>query len=130
MEDKPKDLIEMIGVSQEQLDDVIKNSEYGKQTMQFVQEWTEVTTLSLRANRLIIANCLTPASDGEHIMCRFCGEGIPNWKLENSREHASDCPINTVGEALLAVKKLRSGILGMEKNVKDNPNPLSGRSFK
>ena len=121
-------ITKLTGISAEQLDDMMQNSEYGKQTMQFLAQWSEVTTLSLKANRLVLSQCLTQ-DDENHILCRFCGSGIPNWKQENSREHTSDCPMITVGEALKSVKDLQKGILGMEKNVKDNPNPLSGASF-
>ena len=118
----------LTGISSEQLDDMMQNTEYGKQTMQFLAQWSEVTTLSLKANRLVLSQCLTQ-DDENRILCRFCGSGIPNWKQENSREHTSECPIVDVGEALKAVKTLQKGILGMEKNVKENPNPLSGRCF-
>lgn len=118
----------LTGLSTEQLDDMMQNTEYGKQTMQFLAQWSEVTTLSLKANRLVLSQCLTQ-DDENHILCRFCGAGIPNWKQENSREHASECPMIHVGDALKAVRDLQKGILGMENNVKDNPNPLSGASF-
>ena len=121
-------IMELTGINAEQLDDMIKNSEYVKQRMQFLAQWAEVTALSLKANRMVITHCLVQDEEN-HILCRFCGEGIPNWKKDNSREHTSDCPMNEVSSALIATKKLKNGILGMEENVKNNPNPLSGRSF-
>ena len=54
---------------------------------------------SLKANRQVLKDCLTTDGDG-HTICRFCGPGIPNWRVTNGREHVSDCPVELVAEAL------------------------------
>ena len=48
----------LTGLSTDQLDDMMQNTEYGKQTMQFLAQWSAVTTLSLKANRLVLSQCL------------------------------------------------------------------------
>lgn len=126
MEYSQEEITKLTGLSAEEIEDMAK-SEFGKRCMTFLTDWTRVTTLSLKANRVVISNCLTSDSDGSHILCRFCGEGIPNWKNENSREHLSDCPILCVSDALIAVKDLRQGILKMVDN--DETNTMPGRSF-
>ena len=52
--------MELTGINAEQLDDMIKNSEYGKQTMQFLAQWAEVTALSLKANRCLLYTSPSP----------------------------------------------------------------------
>jgi len=65
-----------------------------------------------------------------HILCRFCGEGIPNWKQENSREHTAECPINLISETLIATKELQQSILGMNNAKKEEENnTMPGRSI-
>ena len=98
----------LTGMPKEQLDEIIHGTEYGKQTVQFLAQWSELITMSLKANGAVLRKCLANDDDGKHIACRFCGEGIPNWKAESSREHSSECPINGVREALSAAKKLNS----------------------
>jgi hypothetical protein len=87
----------------EQLSEAI-NSE----VLDFLKQWAELTRKSLLANKEVIFNCLTIDSSDGHILCRFCGEGIPNWKQENSREHKSECPTNSISEVLRAVKKMHT----------------------
>jgi len=67
-----------------------------------------------------------------YISCRFCGEGIPNWKQENAREHTAECPINNVSEVLIAVKKLKRNILENTKqdNIHEQNSTMPGRSIQ
>ena len=101
-------------------------TEFGEKSLQYLAQWAKVTQLSLKANRIIISECLVTDDEG-HILCRFCNEGIPNWKQENSREHTAECPINHISTALIATSQLRKGILGMEKD--EGNNPMSGRNI-
>ena len=78
----------------------------GEYSLQLLHQWAEFTTLSLKANKVVLKQCLTRDDNG-HVICRFCQEGIPNWKHNNSREHASECPINDIGTALLATKQFQ-----------------------
>ena len=45
-------------------------------------------------------------TQGDHIICRFCEDGIPNWKNENAREHTSECPMTKIEDALDSMKEL------------------------
>lgn len=122
MEPFDKDqIMKLTGINEPQLD-AMMDTGFGEDSMQFLAQWANVTSLSLKANRAIISQCLTQ-DDENHILCRFCGDGIPNWKLENSREHTSECPINHVSKALIATKELKNGIEGMEKYEGNNPMP-------
>ena len=103
-------------------------TEYGEQNMQYLAQWAKVTQLSLKANRIIISQCLV-TDEEHHILCRFCGEGIPNWKEENSREHTAECPINNITEALMAVKGLRNSMSEQDTNHETN-NTMPGRSIQ
>ena len=87
-------------------------TKFGEQTLEFLASWATVTQKSLLANRMIITTCLQTDEEG-HVLCRFCGEGIPNWKQEDSREHLSDCPINFVSDALIATSLLKKDIVGL-----------------
>lgn len=118
-------IIKLTGVSESELESMIQ-TEFGEKSMQYLAQWAEVTRLSLKANRLIISQCLVQ-DDENHILCRFCGEGIPNWKMENSREHTAECPINHISEALIAVKGLQNGILQDKDHEASNTMP--GRSI-
>ena len=123
-ESNSQQLIEMFGCAESELEAMIQN-EFGKQCMDYLTAWMNVTQLSLKANRLILSQCLVTNNEG-HILCRFCDEGIPSWKEENSREHTAECPINHISAALIATKELK-GILGTEKYEENNP--MSGRSI-
>ena len=126
MDELNKDqIIKLTGLNESELDSMIQ-TEYGEQNMQYLAQWAKVTQLSLKANRLIIAQCLV-TDDENHILCRFCGEGIPNWKEENSREHTAECPINNISEALMAVKGLRKSMSEQDTNHETN-NTMPGRS--
>ena len=126
MDELNKDqIIKLTGLSESELQSMIQ-TEYGEQNMQYLAQWAKVTQLSLKANRLIISQCLV-TDDEEHILCRFCGEGIPNWKQENSREHTAECPINNITEALMAVKGLRNSMSEQDTNHEKN-NTMPGRS--
>ena len=126
MDELNKDqIIKLTGLSESELQSMIQ-TEYGEQNMQYLAQWAKVTQLSLKANRLIISQCLV-TDDEEHILCRFCGEGIPNWKQENSREHTAECPINNITEALMAVKGLRNSMSEQDTNHEAN-NTMPGRS--
>ena len=93
------------GFLSEDVEELIKN-QIGSQTLEFLQTWAELTRKSLKANKEVLFNCLTVDVDDGHILCRFCGEGIPNWKQDNAREHKSECPMNTIGEVMVDSKKL------------------------
>ena len=101
----------LIGCTDEELNAFMQTS-FGAQTLEFLAQWATVTQKALKANRAVIDDCLITDAEG-HILCRFCGEGIPNWKAEHAREHSSDCPMNLVTEALVSTKELKTGILGM-----------------
>ena len=126
MDELNKDqIIKLTGLSESELQSMIQ-TEYGEQNMQYLAQWAKVTQLSLKANRLIISQCLV-TDEENHILCRFCGEGIPNWKQENSREHTAECPINNITEALMAVKGLRNSMSEQDTNHEAN-NTMPGRS--
>ena len=127
MDELNKDqIINLTGLNESELDSMIQ-TEYGEQNLQYLAQWAKVTQLSLKANRLIISQCLV-TDDEQHILCRFCGEGIPNWKQENSREHTAECPINNITEALMAVKGLRNSMSEQDTNHEAN-NTMPGRSI-
>ena len=128
MDELNKDqILKLTGLNESELESMIQ-TEYGEQNMQYLAQWAKVTQLSLKANRLIISQCLV-TDDEEHILCRFCGEGIPNWKQENSREHTAECPINNITEALMAVKGLRNSMSEQDTNHEAN-NTMPGRSIQ
>jgi hypothetical protein len=120
-------IIDLTGLNESEVESMIQ-TEYGEQNMQYLAQWAKVTQLSLKANRLIISQCLVNDEENR-ILCRFCGEGIPNWKQENSREHTAECPINNITEALVAVKGLRSSISEQDTNHEKN-NTMPGRSIE
>tara|TARA_R100001132_G_C3200387_1_gene48056 strand:+ start:153 stop:536 length:384 start_codon:yes stop_codon:yes gene_type:complete len=127
MDELNKDqILKLTGLNESELESMIQ-TEYGEQNMQYLAQWAKVTQLSLKANRLIITQCLV-TDEENHILCRFCGEGIPNWKEENSREHTAECPINNISEALIAVKGLRNSMSEQDTNHEKN-NTMPGRSF-
>ena len=126
MDELNKDqILKLTGFNESELESMI-HTEYGEQNIQYLAQWAKVTQLSLKANRLIIGQCLV-SDDEHHILCRFCGEGIPNWKQENSREHTAECPINNITEALVAVKGLRSSISKQDTDHETN-DTMPGRS--
>ena len=126
MDELNKDqILKLTGLNESELESMIQ-TEYGEQNMQYLAQWAKVTQLSLKANRLIITQCLV-TDEENHILCRFCGEGIPNWKEENSREHTAECPINNISEALIAVKGLRNSMSEQDTNHEKN-NTMPGRS--
>ena len=128
MDELNKDqILKLTGLNESELESMIQ-TEYGEQNMQYLAQWAKVTQLSLKANRLIITQCLV-TDDENHILCRFCGEGIPNWKQENSREHTAECPINNITEALMAVKGLRNSMSEQDTNHETN-NTMPGRSIQ
>ena len=128
MDELNKDqIIKLTGLNESELESMIQ-TEYGEQNMQYLAQWAKVTQLSLKANLIIISQCLV-TDDEEHILCRFCGEGIPNWKQENSREHTAECPINNITEALMAVKGLRNSMSEQDTNHEAN-NTMPGRSIQ
>jgi len=110
------ELPDIFGCSSEELQ-AFMGTQFGEQTLEFIASWATVTQKSLLANRMIITTCLLTDAEG-HILCRFCGEGIPNWKQENSREHLSECPINFVSDALMSTKDLQKGIVGLTQTGK------------
>jgi hypothetical protein len=122
-------LISLIGDNESDLKSMIQ-TEFGKESLEYLAQWANITQLSLKANRIILSQCLV-TDDENHILCRFCGEGIPNWKQENSREHVAECPINYVSTALLATKELQKDILGINnaKKEEENNNTMSGNSM-
>ena len=128
MDELNKDqILKLTGLNESELESMIQ-TEYGEQNMQYLAQWAKVTQLSLKANRLIITQCLV-TDDENHILCRFCGEGIPTWKQENSREHTAECPINNITEALMAVKGLRNSMSEQDTNHEAN-NTMPGRSIQ
>ena len=120
-------IIDLTVLNESEVESMIQ-TEYGEQNMQYLAQWAKVTQLSLKANRLIISQCLVNDEENR-ILCRFCGEGIPNWKQENAREHTAECPINNITEALVAVKGLRSSISEQDTNHEKN-NTMPGRSVE
>ena len=126
MDELNKDqILKLTGFNESELESMI-HTEYGEQNIQYLAQWAKVSQLSLKANRLIIGQCLV-SDEENHILCRFCGEGIPNWKQENSREHTAECPINNITEALVAVKGLRSSISKQDTDHETN-DTMPGRS--
>ena len=99
------------------VEELIK-SQIGSQTLEFLQTWAELTRKSLKANKEVLFNCLTVDVEDGHILCRFCGEGIPNWKQDNAREHKSNCPMNTIGEVLQDTKQLHKELNGQIESNK------------
>ena len=123
MDELNKDqILKLTGLDELELESMIQ-TEHGEQNIQYLARWADVTRLSLKANRLIISQCLV-TDEENHILCRFCGEGIPNWKQENSREHTAECPINHITTALMAVKGLQQGI------EHETNNTMPGRSIQ
>tara|TARA_R110002020_G_scaffold437978_1_gene648325 strand:+ start:1340 stop:1774 length:435 start_codon:yes stop_codon:yes gene_type:complete len=76
----------------------------GTPSRDFLMKWSEVTQKSLSANKYAFKNGLM--TQGDHIICRFCDDGIPNWKNENAREHTSECPMTKIEDALDSMKEL------------------------
>lgn len=76
----------------------------GVSSRDFLTKWAEVTQKSLSANKYAFKNGLV--TQGDHIVCRFCDDGIPNWKNENAREHTSECPMTKIEDALDSMKEL------------------------
>ena len=97
-------LYKLTGFVPTEVEDIL-NDQAGKDTLEFLIKWAELTKKSLQANKEIVFNCLTMDMDG-HVLCRFCGEGIPNWKEEDAREHRSDCPIESVTDVLSEVRQM------------------------
>ena len=93
----------------------VLNNEMGSKTLEFLTMWAGLTRKSLKANKEILFNCLTVDIEDGHILCRFCGEGIPNWKQENAREHKGECPMNMISDVLVDVKN-------MHREIKENLN--------
>ena len=116
---------EVIGCKESEVEAILL-TRFGEQNIQYLAQLAKITQLSLKANRLIISQCLV-TDDVGHVLCRFCGEGIPNWKQENSREHTAECPINHISTALMATKELRIGLLGIKKH--EDTNPMPGKSI-
>ena len=97
-------LYKLTGFVPTEVEDIL-NDQAGKDTLEFLIKWAELTKKSLQANKEIVFNCLTMDTEG-HVLCRFCGEGIPNWKEEDAREHRSECPIESVTDVLSEVRKM------------------------
>jgi len=79
-------------------------SAMGTASKDFLLKWADVTQKSLAANKYTLKNGLV--TQGDHIICRFCDDGIPNWKNENAREHTSECPMTKIEDALDSMKEL------------------------
>lgn len=94
------------------------NESIGSEVVDFLKQWADLTRKSLLANKEVIFNCLTVDVEDGHILCRFCGEGIPNWKQDNAREHKSNCPMNTIGEVLQDTKQLHKELNGQIESNK------------
>ena len=121
----PEEIAKITGCTIEELNQMA-STDLGQRTVDLLTQWVKITTQSLKANRLVLTNCLVTETDSDHILCRFCGEGIPNWKRENAREHSSECPMIDVSEALIAVKTLQKGLEGLQ----NDEHPMPGRSFQ
>lgn len=94
----------LAGFLPREMEDLL-SKEVGSETVEFLGAWADLTRKSLKANKEVIYNCLVKEEDG-HVMCRFCNEGIPNWKNEDAREHTSDCPVSQIHEVLQDAKKV------------------------
>jgi len=86
------------------------NKYIGSEVLEFLKTWAELTRKSLEANKEVLFNCLTVDILEGHILCRFCGDGIPNWRQENSREHKSECPMNAITDILDTVRKMHKDL--------------------
>ena len=122
--------INLTGNIKEDLASMLQTS-FGEETTEYLAQWTKISQLSLKANRLVLQNCLTEDEENR-ILCRFCGEGIPNWKQENAREHTAECPIYNVSEVLIAVKELKRNILENteQDNTHEQNSTMPGRSIQ
>jgi hypothetical protein len=107
-------MIKLTGISESELESMTQ-TEFGEKSMRYLAQLAKVTRLSLKANRIVMKQCLTRDDDG-HVICRFCQEGIPSWKQENSREHTSECPLNHIGAVSMAIKQLKYNKLGERDN--------------
>ena len=99
-------LYKLTGFVPTEVEDIL-NNQAGRDTLEFLIKWAELTKKSLKANKEIVFNCLTTDMEG-HVLCRFCGEGIPNWKAEDAREHSSNCPIESVTDVLNEVRQMHT----------------------
>ena len=97
-------LRKLTGFMPTEVEDVL-STKTGKETFEFLDKWAELTRKSLKANKKIMSSCLITDSEG-HVLCRFCAEGLPNWKEEHAREHYSDCPIELISDVLKEMKEL------------------------
>ena len=97
-------LYKLTGFVPTEVEDIL-NNQAGRDTLDFLIKWAELTKKSLQANKEIVFNWLTMDMEG-HVLCRFCGEGIPNWKEEDAREHRSNCPIESVTYVLTEVRQM------------------------
>jgi len=88
-----------------ELEEQIKEA-VGGETLEFLLTWAELTKKSLQANKEVLTNCLQTDKETGFILCRFCGEGIPNWRQDSAREHSSECPMNTISDLLNDVKQM------------------------
>jgi len=113
MDELKNQLITLLGCTKSDLESLIP-PELEAEGLQYLIQWANVTRLSLKANRLIISQCLM-MDEENHVLCRFCGEGIPNWKLEDAREHTAECPINNISDTLTAVKALYNSMEQQDK---------------
>tara|TARA_R110002020_G_scaffold146184_2_gene320656 strand:+ start:318 stop:701 length:384 start_codon:yes stop_codon:yes gene_type:complete len=120
----PEEIAKITGCTVEELNQMA-STDFGQRTIDFLAQWVKITTQSLKANRLILTNCLVTEAGSDHILCRFCGEGIPNWKRDNAREHTSECPMTEVSDALMAVRSLQQGLEGLQNDEHSMP----GRSI-
>jgi len=58
MDELNKDqILKLTGFNESELESMI-HTEYGEQNIQYLAQWAKVTQLSLKANRLIIGQCL------------------------------------------------------------------------
>ena len=131
MDELDKDILKKLtGNIEADLASMLQTS-FGEETTEYLAQWTKITQLSLKANRLILQKCLTEDEENR-ILCRFCGEGIPNWKQENAREHTAECPINDISEVLIAVKELKRNILENteQDNTHEQNSTMPGRSIQ
>jgi len=97
-------LYKLTGFLPTEVEDIL-NDQAGQDTLEFLIKWAELTRKSLQANKEIMFNCLTMDMEG-YVLCRFCAEGIPNWKEEDAREHSSTCPIELVSSVLIEVQQM------------------------